>query len=82
MSAAALIPAGRYVARSKTDEDVNESTESQGEHIDAALERLGGRFPVGGLHVDNASGSKGNRGPALAAVIQEGPRRRQAARRG
>ena len=57
-----------YAARSKTDEDVNESTASQIEKIDARLGQLD-RLIVGQAHIDHASGSKTNRGPGLAAAI-------------
>ena len=61
-----MIPAVMYAARSKTDEDRNESTASQVEQI---RERLGDRVS-GQPFVDYASGSKSNRGPGLAAAIE------------
>jgi Recombinase/Resolvase, N terminal domain len=66
-----ILSVTRYAARSKTDEDANESTGSQIREIDAALAKLDGRTLAGEPHIDNASGSKSNRGPGLAAAIKE-----------
>lgn len=64
MGVAAVI----YAARSKTGEDLNESTASQVEQIRT---RLADRVVVGEPHIDYASGSKSDRGPGLAAAIAE-----------
>ena len=65
------IPVVRYAARSKTGEDVNESTASQIAQVDARLSQLDGRSMLGEPYVDYASGSKTDRGPHLAAAIEQ-----------
>ncbi len=67
----ARTPVVRYAARSKTGEDTNESTASQVAQINAKLAEVGGRTVRGEPHEDHASGSKSNRGPALAKAIKE-----------
>jgi hypothetical protein len=61
------VPVVIYAARSKTDEDRNESAASQVEQI---LSRVAGRRIIGEPHIDYASGSKSNRGPGLAAATE------------
>jgi DNA invertase Pin-like site-specific DNA recombinase len=65
------IPVTRYAARSKTGDDTHGSADSQIKQIDAVLSPLGGRVLSGDPHKDYASGSKSNRGPALAHAIEE-----------
>ena len=64
-------PCVLYGAQSKarTEGDPSESPVSQGKNIEAKLPS--DRFKVGALHIDYASGSKTERGPGLAAAIEE-----------
>jgi DNA invertase Pin-like site-specific DNA recombinase len=66
-----LIPAVVYAARSKAEEDGKDSTGDQIVAILAQIEHEGGRQIVAEPHVDHASGYTGNRGPGLAAAIEQ-----------
>jgi DNA invertase Pin-like site-specific DNA recombinase len=66
-----LMPTVVYAARSKSDEDGKDSTGDQIAAILVRMEREGERRIVGEAHVDHASGFRGNRGPGLAAAIED-----------
>jgi Recombinase zinc beta ribbon domain/Resolvase, N terminal domain/Recombinase len=59
-----------YTARSLAEEAGKDSTGDQSRSILQRLEQIGDREVVGDPYEDHASGSKSNRGPALAAAIE------------
>ena len=71
------VPVVRYAARSKEEEEGNDSTGDQLLELNEWIEREPDRFAYGDSFEDHASGFRGDRGPDLEAAIATARRAKQ-----